>query len=136
MAHEAVAGEPVPAGGRGATRISDRVVAKIASQAAREALVHVSEAHRVPAGARPSASVSLRRAYAPGEAGGPQGEARVRVTVELGYPSDIGAQCGAVRREVTRRVRALAGMDVPEVSVIVERLHSAHSRTAEQGRVR
>ena len=33
------------------------------------------------------------------------GEARVRVAVELGYPSDIGAQCGAVRRQVAERVR-------------------------------
>lgn len=62
--------------------------------------------------------------------------ARVRVSLELDYPSDIGAQCGAVRRQVVERVRTLAGMDVPEVAVQVERLHSVHSRRAAQGRIR
>ncbi|MGI5468038.1 Asp23/Gls24 family envelope stress response protein [Streptomyces sp. CA-132043] len=64
------------------------------------------------------------------------GEARVRVTVELGYPGDIGAQCGAVRRRVTERVWALAGMTVPEVAIQVTRLHSPHLKRAGQGRVR
>jgi uncharacterized alkaline shock family protein YloU len=135
----AVPAEPVtvPAGKRGATRVTDRVVAKIASQAAREALRGAPEAHRVPAGrTRPYATVSVRPAPGQGGAGAPLGEARVRVAVELGYPCDIGAQCGAVRHEVAERVRALTGMDVPEVSVSVERLHSAQSRAVEQGRVR
>jgi uncharacterized alkaline shock family protein YloU len=128
---------PVPAGERGATRIADRVVAKIASHAAREVLRGAPEAHRVPAGrTQPHAAVSLRLVPGQESAGPPLGEARVRVSVELGYPSDIGAQCGAVRRAVTERVRALAGMDVPEVSVSVERLHSAQTRAAEEGRVR
>lgn len=117
-------------------RIADRVVAKIASQAAREALAGVPEAHLVPARARPHATVSVRGMGASGKTGGPHGEARVRVAVELGYPSDIGAQCGAVRRQVTRRLRALAGMDVPEVLVTVERLHSVYSTGVEQRRVR
>ncbi|MFI9025781.1 Asp23/Gls24 family envelope stress response protein [Streptomyces sp. NPDC053560] len=64
------------------------------------------------------------------------GEARVRVTVELGYPGDIGAQCGAVRRRVTERVWTLAGMTVPEVAIQVTRLHSPHLTRAGQGRVR
>ncbi|MFD5640902.1 hypothetical protein ACFWIP_03785, partial [Streptomyces anulatus] len=59
--------------------------------------------------------------------------ARVRVSLELGYPSDIGRQCGAVRRRVAQRVKALAGMEVPEVAVQVERLHPAG---AAQGRIR
>ncbi|MEU9013513.1 hypothetical protein AB0D12_27865 [Streptomyces sp. NPDC048479] len=121
------AGGP-PAGGRGsvaaaergATTIADRVVAKIASQAAREAL------HGVPeGGSPPHATVTVHH-----------DAARVRVSLELDYPSDIGAQCGAVRHRVVQRVKALAGMDVPEVAVLVERLHSAHSRTAAQGRIR
>ncbi|WP_234020436.1 alkaline shock response membrane anchor protein AmaP [Streptomyces pristinaespiralis] len=62
--------------------------------------------------------------------------ARVRLSLELEYPSDIGAQCGAVRRHVVERVKALAGMEVPEVAVHVERLHSALSRGAAQGRIR
>lgn len=64
------------------------------------------------------------------------GEARVHIAVELGYPSDIGAQCGAVRRQVAERVCGLAGMDVHEVAVSVEQLHSAHTRGADRGRTR
>lgn len=113
------ADRPAPAG-RGATTIADRVVAKIAAQAAREAL------HGVPeGGAPPHAMVVVHHETA-----------RVRISMELEYPSDIGAQCGAVRRQVVERVKALAGMEVPEVSVHVERLHSAHSRGAAQGRIR
>ncbi|MDJ0346770.1 Asp23/Gls24 family envelope stress response protein [Streptomyces sp. H10-C2] len=140
---EAAAGA-LPAGARGATRIADRVVAKIASHAAREALRAFPEAvPQVPAGhTAPHATVSVRRATertaaerAAGQ-GAPLGEARVRVAVELGYPSDIGAQCGAVRRTVTERVTTLAGMDVREVAVAVARLHSAHTRASGEGTVR
>ncbi|MFE6165294.1 hypothetical protein ACFQ7F_41035 [Streptomyces sp. NPDC056486] len=110
----------VAPGERGATRIADRVVAKIAAQAAREALT------AVPAdGSPPHATVTVRHDVA-----------RVRVSVELDYPSDIGGQCGAVRRQVAQRVEALAGMEVPEVAVQVERLHSAHVHAAAQGRTR
>ncbi|MDI3404915.1 Asp23/Gls24 family envelope stress response protein [Streptomyces cavernicola] len=108
-------------GERGATRIADRVVAKIAARAAREAL-----RGGVPEGGdAPSATVTVHR-----------GSAHVRISLDLDYPCDIGGQCGAVRRQVTERVEALAGMAVPEVTVQVERLHSARSRAAEQGRTR
>ncbi|MFD3488117.1 MULTISPECIES: hypothetical protein [unclassified Streptomyces] len=113
-----MAGERVTAPERGATTIADRVVAKIAAQAAREALGGVPEG-----GAAPHAGVLVNH-----------GVARVRIGVELDYPSDIGAQCGAVRHRVVQRVHALAGMEVPEVVVRVERLHSVHTR-AEQGRI-
>lgn len=113
-----MAGERVAAADRGATTIADRVVAKIAAQAAREALGGVPEG-----GEAPHAGVVVHRDIA-----------RVRIGVELDYPSDIGAQCGAVRRQVAERVHALAGMEVPEVAVMVERLHSAESRAA-QGRI-
>ncbi|MEU6081763.1 hypothetical protein [Streptomyces sp. NPDC047108] len=126
---------PVAAGERGDTRIADRVVAKIAARAAKEALEGAPAAQWVPAERRPHATVSLRRAPDQGGALPPFGEARIRIAVELGYPCDIGAQCGVVRRDVMERVRALAGMDVPEVSVSVERLHSEQSRATEQGRV-
>ncbi|MFD8458226.1 hypothetical protein [Streptomyces antimycoticus] len=137
----------VEPGERGATRIADRVVAKIASQAAREAL-------RVDAGAAAAdAAAGAGAADVAGVAGvvdtadadvtdaaevGLTGlaaarphavavvrgdVARVRVAVELGYPSDIGAHCGAVRRHVIERVGELTGMEVPEVVVTVERLH-------------
>ncbi|MGP4001940.1 hypothetical protein [Streptomyces sp. 8N706] len=115
--------------------MAERVVAKIASQAAREVLRGVPEAERVPSGRGPHATASVRGASEHENVGGPLGEARVRLAVELGYPSDIGAQCRAVRRGVAERVRALAGMAVPEISVTVERLHSAHTRRTDQGRV-
>lgn len=140
----------MPAGDRGATRVADRVVAKIASQAAREALRGFSEsAHLVPPGhVMPHASVSVRpaperetavRDVADAGAAGRRtvlGQARVHMAVELGYPSDIGAQCGAVRRAVAEKVSALAGMDVHTVVVSVEHLHSAHTRGIRRGRTR
>lgn len=105
---------------RGATRIADRVVAKIASRAAREAV-------GTPplGGSAPHATVAVH-----------QNRARVRVHIDLDFPTDIGARCAAVRRRVIQRVEALAGMAVPEVIVQVERLHSARTRGAGQGRTR
>ncbi|KIF70469.1 hypothetical protein HY68_20845 [Streptomyces sp. AcH 505] len=105
---------------RGATAIADRVVAKIAAQAAREALDGVPDDAEPP-----HATVSVKH-----------DTARVRIGVELDYPCDIGAQCGAVRHQVAERVHTLAGMEVPEVAVRVERLHSVHSRGVENGRIR
>jgi uncharacterized alkaline shock family protein YloU len=132
------AGEPrgpltvVPPGERGATRIADRVVAKIAGQAAREAL------GELPAeAARPHANVVvLLRSPLRSSEGTPVGTARVRVHIELDYPTDIGARCGRVRRHVVERVGALVGMEVPEVAVHVERLHPATAHGMAQGRTR
>ncbi|MFB6845510.1 hypothetical protein ACFCXS_11715 [Streptomyces sp. NPDC056373] len=108
----------VPAGERGATRIADRVVAKIASQAAHEAV------GTLPAGiGRPSASVVVHREVA-----------HVRIQLELGYPCDIGARCREVRHRVVEQVSALAGMQVPEVVVQVERLHLDAALRAVEGR--
>jgi len=109
----------VPPGERGATRIADRVVAKVAGQAAREAL------GELPAAAPPYASVVVHH-----------GAARVRVHLELDYPCDIGARCGGVRRHVVERVGALVGMEVPEVAVQVERLHPVTAYGTAQGRTR
>lgn len=138
----------IPRGERGATTVADRVVAKIASQVARDALSRFAEsAGHVPPGRRtPRVTTAVRRAperNAAGRDGEPAvkrqavlGEVRMRITVELGYPSDIGAQCAAVRQEVTERLRTWAGMDVPDLAVSVERLHSVHSRHTDQERVR
>ncbi|WP_079110822.1 Asp23/Gls24 family envelope stress response protein [Streptomyces roseifaciens] len=122
---------------RGATRIADRVVAKIASQAAREALSG-APARGGPVGVSakgvPTTGADVSPPYATVTVH--DDVARVRVAVELAYPSDIGAQCGAVRRRIAERVRALAGMEVPEVAVSVERLHSVHTASAGRERVR
>lgn len=103
--------DPVGAAARGATTIADRVVAKIAAQAAREALVAVPEDGRPP-----HASVVVHRDVA-----------RVSVSLELDYPADLGHQCGAVRGRVRGRVESLTGIEVHEVAVHIERLHSAHT---------
>ncbi|MFE7510779.1 Asp23/Gls24 family envelope stress response protein [Streptomyces sp. NPDC057540] len=105
---------------RGATTVADRVVAKIAAQAAREALDAVPEG-----GSKPHASVVVHRETA-----------RVSVSLDLDYPSDVGRQCGAVRSRVRARVEQLVGLEVHEVTVDVERLHSAHTRhTTPRGRL-
>ncbi|MFJ3906719.1 Asp23/Gls24 family envelope stress response protein [Streptomyces sp. NPDC090025] len=101
-------GERVGAAERGATTIADRVVAKIAARAAREAIGTVPDG-----GQPPHATVVVHR-----------DSARVSVSLELAYPSDIGRQCGAVRGRVRHRVETLAGLDVHEVAVHVEKLHS------------
>jgi len=108
-------------GERGATRIADRVVSKIAAQAAREKLADQSAAT-----ARPRATVVVHHASS----------AHVRVHIELDYPCDIGNRCAEVRRHVAMRVRALVGMEVPEVAVHVERLHLTPAHGAAQGRTR
>lgn len=110
----------VAPGERGATRIADRVVAKIAAQAAREALGPLP-----PDAAPPHATVVVHHEAA-----------RIRVHLELDYPCDIGARCLQVRRQVVERVGALVGMDVPEVAVQVERLHPARPHGVAQGRTR
>ncbi|WSN60587.1 Asp23/Gls24 family envelope stress response protein [Streptomyces sp. NBC_01005] len=140
----------VPRRERGATTVSDHAVAKIASHVAREALSRFTDsARRVPPGHRtPRVTTSVRRAperneHAAGRVGDTAhgrpdmlGEVRMRIAVELGYPSDIGAQCAAVRREVIEQLGTWAGMDVSELTVSVERLHSVHSRNRDRERVR
>ncbi|UXY32162.1 Asp23/Gls24 family envelope stress response protein [Streptomyces sp. HUAS TT20] len=135
MPRPEIAPSVVPRGARGATRVADRVVAKIASQAAREALSRSAEsAPSVPPGrSKPHATVSARPAPEREHA---FGQARVHIALELGYPSDIGAQCSAVRRVVSEPVSRLAGVKVQEVVVTVEQLHSAHTRGVVTGRTR
>ncbi|MEU1853131.1 hypothetical protein ABZ499_28660 [Streptomyces sp. NPDC019990] len=110
----------VPPRERGATRIADRVVAKVASQAAREAVGTLP-----PDADRPSATVAVHHDIV-----------HVRVHVELDYPCDVGARCRQVRRQVVERVSGLVGMQVPEVVVQVERLHLVAAPGAVQGRTR
>lgn len=147
MTREADRRPAVPRRERGATSVADRVVAKIAARVAREALSRFTEptGHVPPGDRTPHVTAVVRRApegNGSEGAGGPAesrpvlGQVRMRIAVELGYPSDIGAQCAAVRREVTERVTAWAGVEVSDLVVAVERLHSAHSRRTERERVR
>lgn len=114
-----MAGVQIAMAERGSTAITDRAVTKIAAQAAREALETT-----MWEGPAPSARVRVHH-----------GAAHVRVSVELSYPCDIGARCGEVRRQVAAQVTALAGLEVPEVQVRVERLHH-ETGSAAHGRVR
>lgn len=104
----------VPPADRGATHIADRVVAKIAAQAAREALAVPPDRASAP-----HATVTVHHDIA-----------RVRVSLELAYPSDLAAQCAAVRRQVALRIEECAEMSVPEVDIDIEHLHSTHARPA------
>ncbi|GGO81229.1 Asp23/Gls24 family envelope stress response protein [Wenjunlia tyrosinilytica] len=115
----------IPPAERGATRIADRVVAKVASRTAREVLSAAAERHRALAALAAGASVTVR-----------SGVARIRLTVELAYPVDIAAICATLRHEVATRVHTLTGMDVPQVVVQVERLHPAVEAEERAGRVR
>ncbi|MFJ6526539.1 Asp23/Gls24 family envelope stress response protein [Streptomyces longwoodensis] len=125
-------GSVVPAAERGATRIADRVVAKIASQAAREAVGVLP-----PDAAPPHATVVVRpHAHPGGGSTAPSRAAHVRVHLELDYPCDIGARCHAVRRHVAERVRGGVSMEVPEVAVQVERLHLTATADSAPGRPR
>ncbi|MFF7216433.1 Asp23/Gls24 family envelope stress response protein [Streptomyces sp. NPDC008238] len=110
---------------RGSLRLADRVLAKIASQAAREALADAPGREYVPRGARPQAGVSVHRE-----------QVYVRLSVELGYPVDIAAVCRSVSRHVTSRVQELTGVAVLGVTVEVERLHSRAVHLAQEARVR
>ncbi|MEV6107298.1 hypothetical protein AB0M28_21690 [Streptomyces sp. NPDC051940] len=113
------AAETIPPHERGSTRIEDRVIAKIASQAAREAL-------RGAPGTESRHAAVVRRGAT----------ARIRVGVELGFPSDIRAQCTVVRGAVAERVLELAGLTAEEVAVEVERLHALDVERPRKGRVR
>ncbi|MEV1010575.1 hypothetical protein [Streptomyces sp. NPDC049881] len=117
----------VPAGERGTTRVSERVVAKLAAQAAWEALTADRSGPPPPPrhDGHPLATAVVRRP--PGAAGDTGASAVVRVELELGYPCDIGARCRAVRQHIAARLGELAGMATADVAVTVTRLHSRHS---------
>jgi uncharacterized alkaline shock family protein YloU len=117
--------EQLPPAERGSLRIADRVIARIAAQAAGEVLSGMPGADLVPGEAAPHATVSVRK-----------NTARLRLTLELGYPADLGAVTAAVRRHVTGRVEAMTGLAVPELAVEIERLHSVSARRKNEGRVR
>ncbi|MFJ1869554.1 Asp23/Gls24 family envelope stress response protein [Streptomyces sp. NPDC088097] len=108
---------------RGATVIPEKVVARIAARAAKEALAThtgTSAARAKPAAAHASATI-----------GG--GSARLRLTVDFPYPTDLAAASQHVQHYVSERVAHLTGMRVTEVTLAIEHLVSADGR--ERGRV-
>ncbi|MFF4398461.1 Asp23/Gls24 family envelope stress response protein [Streptomyces sp. NPDC001480] len=116
-------GLPPPAE-RGATVIPDRVVARIAAQAA---LTAQSRRAAVPpdrsAPVAPSASAAVRT-----------GSVRVHLTMDLPYPTDIPHVCERIQQDVAQRVAQLTGLRVGEVALTGRRLVTAAD--ASRGRVR
>ncbi|MEV6972675.1 hypothetical protein [Kitasatospora sp. NPDC093806] len=108
---------PAPAtrepGARGRLRIADRVYARIAARAAREALAE-AWLGRAERGGPPTVSVT-----APS---GPNAPVTVRVAVDLPFPADLAALARAVRDRIVTQVGGLTGTRVAEVVVVVERL--------------
>lgn len=113
--------------GRGSTTITDRVVAKISAEAAREAL-RQAQASPANATADARAAVDVRRPRKKDE----PCRARIRIRAELGYPVPIGTAGRAVRHQVTERVSTLTGMDVRSVAVRVDTLHPADDVTGRE----
>lgn len=107
---------------RGQTYLADKVIAKVAAQAAREA-TNASEAPSdlaVDAGHRPRAEVRRRNAR---DGRG----AELRVVLDLVFPAPIAALASQVRANVRERVETLCGEAVRYVDVHVDRLRVAGS---------
>jgi uncharacterized alkaline shock family protein YloU len=102
----------VPAAERGATVIPDKVVARIAARAAREALAGqtgVPPARLELAAPRSSAAVS-------------SGSARLGLSLDLPYPIDIAAASREMQHYVGERVAQLTGIRVTEVTLAIQHL--------------
>lgn len=113
---------PAPAR-RGATLVPEAVVARIAARAAREALS--GRAAMPPVGPRLGSPRSTAVVH--------KGSARISVSVDLPYPTDIGQTCGEIRRYLAERVPHLTGLRIDHITVSVHRL--VPSRSLGQGRV-
>ncbi|WP_328445997.1 Asp23/Gls24 family envelope stress response protein [Streptomyces sp. NBC_00386] len=118
-----VAGLPPPAV-RGATVIPDRVVARVAAQAARTAQ---SRRAAIPPDrsrpAPPSVSAAIRA-----------GSVRLHLSMDLPYPTDLPHVCERIQVDVAERVAQLTGLEVGEVILTVRRLVTAVG--VNRGRVR
>ncbi|MFE0454590.1 Asp23/Gls24 family envelope stress response protein [Streptomyces sp. NPDC058914] len=119
----AAVGLPPPAE-RGATVIPDRVVARIATQAARTAQSRRAAVPPERGGpAAPSASAAVRT-----------GSVRLHLAMDLPYPTDIPHVCERIQQDVAERVAQLTGLRVGEITLTVRRLVTAAE--ASRGRVR
>ena len=104
-------GHTVAARERGATVIPDRVVARIAARAGREALSARPNRPARPAPPTPDASAHVHGS-----------SARIRLAIELPYPIDLAAAARELQRQVTQRVGRLTGLEVTEVALAIRRL--------------
>ncbi|MBT2452522.1 Asp23/Gls24 family envelope stress response protein [Streptomyces sp. ISL-43] len=103
---------PVPAAERGATVIPDKVVARIAARAAREALTGRTGTAPARLGlAPPRATVAVS-----------SGAARLQLSLDLPYPVDIAEASRLVQNHVGERVAQLTGLRVTEVTLTIQHL--------------
>ncbi|MFC5204792.1 hypothetical protein [Streptomyces kaempferi] len=103
---------PTPPAARGATVIPDRVVARIAARAAGTALYQIiGPRHPLPELDAPSARATTH-----------DGTARLTLSVDLPYPTDITGTCRQLQREISEQVAHLTGLDISEVMLTVRRL--------------
>ncbi|MEU9143300.1 Asp23/Gls24 family envelope stress response protein [Streptomyces sp. NPDC048349] len=105
----------LPAAERGATVIPEKVVARIAALAAREALAGQRDPS-VPSAARARAAA----AHASVTVGG--GTVRLGLTLDLPYPADLARASREVQQYVGERVARLTGLRVTEVTLAIEHL--------------
>lgn len=103
---------PLPPAERGATVIPEKVVARIAARAAKEALAESTDTS--------GAAVQLAAPHASATVAG--GSARLGLNAELPYPSDLVLASRHVQHYVSERVAHLTGMRVTEVTLAIERL--------------
>ncbi|WP_330456016.1 Asp23/Gls24 family envelope stress response protein [Streptomyces sp. NBC_00820] len=115
---------PPPPAERGATVIRDKAVARIAARAARVAQSRRAALPPDPGGSSaPSAFAAVRT-----------GTVRVRLDLDLPYPTDLPVVCERIQHDVAERVAQLTGLRVGEVTLTVRRL--VPSADARRGRVR
>ncbi|MFC9282831.1 Asp23/Gls24 family envelope stress response protein [Streptomyces collinus] len=101
-----------PPAERGATVIPDKVVARIAFQAARTGQYRRAALPPDRNGpARPHATAAVRA-----------GSVRLHLTMDLPYPTDIPGVCQRIQDEVAGQVSRLTGLRVAEVALTVRRL--------------
>ncbi|MFD3874848.1 Asp23/Gls24 family envelope stress response protein [Streptomyces sp. NPDC058623] len=102
----------VPAAERGATVIPDKVVARITTRAAREALTRQTGATPAHLGlAAPRSTVAVS-----------SGSARLGLFLDLPYPIDIAEASRQVQHYVGERVAQLTGIRVTEVTLTIQHL--------------
>ncbi|MET9570806.1 Asp23/Gls24 family envelope stress response protein [Streptomyces virginiae] len=115
----------LPAAERGATVVRDKVVARIAVRAAREALAARDDTSPARTElAAPRASVTV---------GG--GTARLGLSLDLPYPLDLADVSRRLQQYVSDRVSQLTGIKVTEVTLAIEHLVPFGGAGPERGRV-
>ncbi|MFE3265552.1 hypothetical protein [Streptomyces sp. NPDC059215] len=92
--------------------IPDRVVARIAARAAGTAL------RRITGPEYAGTDLAAPKAHATTH----EGTARLALTVDLPYPTDITGICRQLQHEISEQVAHLTGLDISEVMLTVRRL--------------